>query len=137
MIEKAIKKILDVNAAFKSAFGDRFFPMVLPQDQAIFPALVYQKISGPEVSSHQGSSGLAHPRFQFRVWAKTAIEAFDGAGFVRSALFGYSGTVAVAGGSVDVNAILIEDGRDDYDENRKLFGRSIDVVVWHNDFVAA
>lgn len=130
-VEKAIVSILRANAPVAAAFAARIFPVVLPQDQAEYPAAVYQRIDGRPDYTHSGPSGLEAPRIQIRAWARDYKVAKDGARLISDALSGFVGDVTVGSEVFRISPILVEDSADIYDESMEIFGSTIDAIVWH------
>lgn len=128
-IEAAITKHLTENAGVASLAAGRVYPGHLPQKPTL-PAIVMHRISGPREHSHDGSSGLAHPRFQFDVWAGSHVKAKALAEAVRAAMDGFRGTMGGAGG-VEVSGCFLEDDDDGYDDALELFVWRMDFIVWH------
>lgn len=129
MIEKAIRKILVDSGAAES----RVYPVVKPQDATTFPLFVYERISTERPHSHgpARASGLGIARVQIRTWAKSYAEARKAAEEARLALDGFVGEVTLEDGEkIEVQAILADDDRDDYDEETRTFGNLFDVRVW-------
>ena len=124
MIEAALKSLLVTNAGVSS----RVYPVRLPQN-AIFPAVTYQRVGGNRISSLSGPSGLAHPRFQTDVWAETYAESKTIAASIRTALDGYSGTVDTLriGGS-----ILVSEW-ERYEPDAALYRVSMDFNIFHDE----
>lgn len=125
-IEEGLYDYLKNYAGISSLVSSRIYPMVMP-DEAVFPNLVYQKISGIRSASHDGHSGLAHPRFQISCWAETYPAAKMLARQVVLALHGYTGLM----GTVKCQAAFIDNETDDLDEGTKLFRVIVDVLIWH------
>lgn len=97
------------------------------------PYIVMTKISGPRKHSHDGSSQLAHPRFQFSCFAKTYGAAKGVTAALQAALQGYSGTMG-GGSGVAVGNVIYEDETDlDPGDNNELFGIAADYIIWHTD----
>jgi len=134
-IEDALVSILKNATPTKSIFADRIQPLVVPEGERTYPVVAYQKIDTPRAHSHQGSSSLASPRIQFRVWAPEYGSAVAGADAIRLALQGktFDPYVTSDGREISIQAILAADERDIYDDERRLFCRSIDFVVWHGE----
>lgn len=130
-IEEAIQAHLLATPNVAALVGVRVYPVKMPQ-RPTYPAVVYNRISGPREHSQDGSSGLAHPRFQLDCFAATYAGAKDLASKVRLALDGFRGSMGGVSG-VDVNAVFIEDDRDDYDDDIHVYWVSLDAVVWHNE----
>ena len=128
MIEEALYTYLTGYAALAALVGARVYPMQAPQD-AIYPLVVYQQVSGPREYSHSGPSNLAHPRFQFTAWAATFFESRQVAAQVRAALGGYAGTV----GTETLYAVFIDNEVPVYDDKTKQYGSVIDAMIWHKE----
>lgn len=128
-IEAVITKHLTENAGVAALIAGRVYPKQLPQGPT-YPAIVYHRISGPRVHSHDGASGLAYPRFQFDCFAKTHVQAKALCDAVRLAIDGFKGLMGGAGG-VDVQAVFCEDDTDDYDDELKVHVQQLDAVFWH------
>ena len=130
-IETAITRHLTENAGLAGVLGGRVYPKRMPQNPT-YPTIVYHRISGAREHSHDGSSGLAHPRFQLDLWAKTHIAAKDLAEKVRAALDGYKGVMGGVGG-VDVNGVFLEDDDDGYDDDLQVYWWRMDFTLWHSE----
>lgn len=126
--EHAIYSKLSTTLAITQLVGSRIYPNVIPQTST-YPAIRYQRISGPRVHSLTGPSGLASPRFQIDAVAQSYLEAGAVADAVRVALDGFRGVVA----GVSVEGVIHLDERDfDFDEGR-LQVVSDDYRVWHQE----
>lgn len=130
-IEQALVQHLLTNAAVAAKVGNRVHLKQLPQ-RSTLPAIVIHKVSGPREHSHDGSSGLARPRFQFDMYAATAEAANDLAEKVRLALDGFRGTMGGVSG-VRVDGVFLENERDDYDDSAEVQAVSQDYIVWHGE----
>ncbi len=132
VIEEALVAILAGNAGVKALAGSRIYPLVAPPDVTL-PAIAYQRISGPRVHSHSGSSGLASPRFQFTALASTYSGAKALVNAMRQALDCYVGIVL----GVQIHAIVLENEVDGYndsaDRQASTFTVWIDATVWHQE----
>lgn len=136
MIEDALYSLLSGTAALTALVGARIMPTELTQDAA-FPALVYQRISGVRDHGLSGATGLVESRFQLDAYAepsatssgyRTAVSVIDAA---RAGVSAYRGTVA---GTL-IHGIFIDsqrDGRvDGADGARRLFRCSLDITIHH------
>lgn len=128
MIEEALYTYLIAHAGLSALVGDRVYPLVAPQD-ATYPLVVYQRISGIRIHSHSGPSGLASPRFQFSAWGESFSDAKNVAEQVRLALDGYAGTM----GSLAVGACLIATELDQYEPDTGLYRTILDFFIWHEE----
>jgi hypothetical protein len=127
IIDEGLYDTLSEYAGLAALVSTRIYPLKAPQD-ATYPLVVYQQISGPRVHSHSGGSGLASPRFQFTSWATSLNSAKGVANQVRAALNGYNGTM---GSDVDVQACLLQNEMELYDPETERWGVVQDFVIWH------
>ncbi len=125
-IEDGIADYMENHAGISALVGNRIYPMVLP-DEATYPAIVYQKISGLMVASHSGNSGLGNPRFQISCWGETYPVAKALSRQVKLAFHGYKGAM----GDITCQAAFVDAELDDMDQQTKLFRVMIDVLLWH------
>ena len=132
VIEEALRTALLADGTVAGLVGQRVYPLVLPT-RAALPAVVYQRISGVRVASHDGPSELARPRFQFACIGSTYAGAKTVANAVRTALDGYSGTVS----EVQVFVALLENEVDFYtfesDEAAGTCTVLVDFLIWHRE----
>jgi len=127
-VEIALEDILTANSGVTALVAQRVYAMKMPQNPT-YPLITYFRVSGPRVESMQGASGLASPRFQIDIWAKTYAETKAIARAVQLALEGYRATV----GTVPVQGILFDSDRDLYESTPELYRVSMDFVIWHNE----
>lgn len=128
-INEALYGYLSGYAGLVALIATRAYSLVAPQN-VTKPYVRFQRIDTPREYSHQGYSGLAHPRFQFSVFAETPESAKAVVDQVRTALQGYVGTMGGSGG-VTVQAAMVVDERDNYEPDTKLYREDIDVILWH------
>ena len=136
-IEQALRQFIVDDPAISALIGTRFYSMTVPQ-KAQTPYGRYQRVSSPRVSSHDGPTGLAHPRFQIDWVTTSEAVSVDAYGKVveiaivaRRVLDGFRGMM----NTVRVHLIALEDERDLFDSDSKLTGRSQDYVIWHQEEV--
>ena len=127
-IEEALDTYLQSNTDLTELIGTRLYPKKLPQKPTL-PAVVYHRISGPREHSMDGSSGLAHPRFQFDMYGRTYAAAKDVSDKMRLALDAFKGTI----GGVDINGAFLEDDSDGYDDDLEIYWFQADYEIWHNE----
>ncbi len=132
MISEALVTRLEGFAGLAALVADRIYVSVLPQNPT-YPAITYQRISGPRVENLQSHSGLAHPRFQFSCFARTAAEAVAVREQVRLALEGFRGII----GSDNIQGIEIVDERGFFEKVLQIYRSDIDAVVWHLEAIAS
>jgi len=130
-IEQAILTELLGQSGLTDLIGERIYYVKAPQDVDT-PYIVFFKVSAPREHSHDGASGLAHPRFQLSIFATTYYEAKQIAEQVQTALQAYSGTMGGAGG-VEVGASFYENETDIWEEGQKLYHIAADYLIWHEE----
>lgn len=128
IIEEAIVAYLTTYSGLSALISTRLYPLRLPENPT-YPAVTYQRISGPRVQSHSGPSGLAFPRFQFDCYGTSYLGSKAVEKQVRAALEGYKGTM----GMVNVSSALSQDDRDFYDPNTRIWRVSIDFIIGHEE----
>jgi hypothetical protein len=128
-IRPALRTFLLADSALSAAVGGaRIYPGQLPQGQRL-ASIVYNEISDIGDHTMQGASGLARPRFQIDAWAKTADAASALALLVKERMDGASGVW----GSVKVQGAFFDTGRDVYDADAELYGKSRDYVIFFEE----
>ena len=121
-IEEALVSHIKANSI------SRIYPLVLPQ-KAIFPAVTYQKIAGTFEHSMGGDSGFAYPDYQFVCYAKTYTKVKETAKTLRLLLQNLSIVI----GEINIQAVLIENEIDDYEENTELYSVILEFRVFFQD----
>lgn len=71
--------------------GDRFYPVVLPQEP-VLPAVVYTVMPGIRDVSHKGDAGWIEFRLQFDCYALTPLVAATIADVLKDALYNWTGS---------------------------------------------
>lgn len=131
LIEQAIKTELTSTTALTALVGQRIYYVKAPQDVEA-PYIVFFKVTGPRVHSHDGASSLAHPRFQFSIFADTYYMAKQIAEQLQTALQGFNGTMGTGAG-VEVGAVFYEDETDFWEKESKLYHVACDYIFWHTE----
>lgn len=131
-IDESLVTILQASAAVTALAGERIYPLRALQT-AQQPLVIYQRISATREHSHDGPSGLARQRFQFRCVAGGYGQARQLADAVRGALDGYQGTV----GGVRIDGIVIQNELDTEDAALDAEATTtsvlMDFFVWHGE----
>jgi hypothetical protein len=122
LIDEALRARLVAVAGVSS----RVYPAKLPQAPTL-PAVTYQRVTGNRVHSTQGPSGLANPRYQVDVWARTYVEMLTVAKAVRQGLDGYQGEAGAWFSPLCVNDF------DFYEPGVDLHRRTLDFSIWHQE----
>ncbi len=128
IIEEALRTYVIGVTAVSALIGSRFYPLRIPENPT-YPAVTYQRISGPRIRSHTGPSNLAYPRFQLDCYGATYLSAKASATALRVALDGYKGLM----GTVAVGSVLLMDDRDDYDPATRIWRVSLDFIIGHQE----
>lgn len=89
-IETEIRARLASDGAVAGLIGGRIYPLKLPQ-QPTYPALTYNRVSGPRLHDLQGSARRAMPRITINSWAEDYDVALVLAQAVRLCLDGFIG----------------------------------------------
>lgn len=100
--------------------GDKVFPLVAPQRTAA-PYITYQRISGLDTSTMDGTESLDMARFQIKVFAKTYEDSVDIAEAVKTAMEGKGNKVM---------------HNDDYEPDPILYVQQLDYIL-SDDVVGA
>lgn len=136
-IETGLRAHLIADATLAALVVDRVYPMPAPQN-AGYPFVTWQRISGERVFSLGGPSGLAYPRFQIDVWSDSRenrpaggapyLESRAIADAIRRALDGFNGTLD----GIRVSAILLDE-RDLFENEGGITRVSMDFRIWHEE----
>jgi hypothetical protein len=144
LIEVALKTFLSQSVAVTALLGSssaiRIYPLVLPQ-VPVWPCATYQRISGVRDRATLGPTGTTYARIQFDVWA--ADTKADGGGYLaaknaadamRKHLDGFRGLMGSSTvGQIFVQAVEIENDRDDYEPDARLYRVGFDVTLWFGE----
>ncbi len=130
VIEEALMTYLLADTTITAYVGERIFYAHVDWQDVETPYLVVTKISGVREHSHDGSSHLAHPRFQIAIFSTSYSSCKSIAAVIQTALQGYSGTMS---SGVDVGAIFYENETDLYDSETSLFQVITDYIIWHTE----
>jgi len=131
VIEQALRIYILAQSAITAYIGDRLYFVRAPQN-AEKPYIVFFKVTGPRLHSHDGASGLANPRFQFSVFSDKYSVAKKICAALQAALDGYSGTMGGESG-VSVGAVFYINETDIYEPDSKVFHIANDYEVWHQE----
>lgn len=123
-IEQALRSKLLADATVLGLVSTRVYPLVLPQDPT-YPAITYKRVTGRDMTAHDGRLGLDRSRFQIDCLDDDFGGATTLARAVMVALNGYRGTVD----TVDIGAIVNESTQDLYDPILEIQKVSIDFWV--------
>jgi len=132
IIETALVTYLLAQSTVTALVGDRI-DLGIAKQTTIKPYVVISKISGVREHSHDGESGLAHPRLQISVFANSYGSAKQVTEAIRGVLDCYTGTMGGEGGVV-VQAVFLEDETDFYEgEATNIYQVATDYIIWHEE----
>lgn len=124
-IESDLYSGLTGHAGLSALISTRLYPDVAAQN-ATRPYAVYQRISTVKTQAISGVVVSELPRFQFSIYADTALSALNVAAQVQAAL------LAFAGSSVTIYERPLENERTVYEDESKLFRRDFDAQILHS-----
>jgi len=112
-LKRAIVAALAADAAAAALFGDRIFPVAIPQSAAIGPAtLTYQFDSSRHDQTLSGPAGMRYVTCGFRVYSARHGDLEVGREVLRGILDGVAGTLQ----GVRIIRVYFETESDGYDE---------------------
>lgn len=114
-LETEVRARLAADGAVAALVGTRITPILLPQAPT-YPALTYQRISGPRWQVLEGPGGGETARLQIDAWAASYLAAQGLAAAVRGSLNGFIGTLA----TLRV-AIRLDNERDDFEDAPEVY----------------
>lgn len=127
-IQSAVYERLTTHSGTAALVGARVYPQVLPQTPT-YPAITYQRVSGGNMQSLAGPTGLGHPRVQIDCWAKTQAAVLALAKQVRIAFDGWNGSA----GGVTVRACMFDQERDFYEPETSDYRVSMDFIFFYDE----
>lgn len=126
-LESELRARLIADGGVAALISARVYPLILPQAPT-YPALTYQRISGPRLHHLTGSSGRGVARIQTDSWAETYAAAQALAAAVRAALDGFDGLLST------LRAVVrLENERDLYEGTPEIYRVTQDWRVQHTD----
>jgi hypothetical protein len=131
LVDEALVSHLLSKTAITSIVSSRVYGMIAPQD-APYPHITINQISGERVRSMEGSSGLNRAVFNVHVWAKKPLEAKTLSDKVRLVVDGFKGLMGGVSG-VYIGACFVEDDIDLYDDQALCHHVVRKLVVWHRE----
>jgi len=128
LIEEGLMTYLLAQTGVTGYVGERIHFVHAPQNVTT-PYIIIIKISAVREHSHDGSSELAHPRFQLSVFAGTYSGVKTVTAALQTVLQAYSGTM----GSVSVDVVLYDNETDMYEQETGLYHTALDYIIWHEE----
>lgn len=122
-IAEYIFSTLSANVDVIAVFGDRIFPVIAPEGTAA-PYCVFQRVVTVPNEAHDGAQPrLDESLYQFTIVGETFTQVEDGENAIRATL---------EQGTPENGATLIQDSRETFDEEAKLFVRQLDATFFHS-----
>jgi hypothetical protein len=129
-VEEALYTKLNGASAVTSLLSDAtaIYPAPLTQEVSL-SCISFQRIDTPRQYAHNGYSNLATPRIQVDCWADEFEKAYALANAVRQAV-----QASTSGwGTATVYACFVVDERDSYEEDARVYRRSLDLQIHHQE----
>lgn len=129
-----LRAYLLADPAITAIISNRLYPIKMPQGVRA-AAVIYNRISEIESYHSRGPSALMTTRFQFDSVSQSVDEATLLADAVKERLGGFAGAIAYAppDGVLNVEGILFDNGREDYDDVIEFYRVSRDYLVWYKE----
>jgi hypothetical protein len=125
-----------INALVTTGSVSRIYPGIVPQG-ITQTSIVQNLITEASDMTMDGPSGLGEARVQLDCWALTQDAAVALANLVMDRLNGHRGTIAFGTGSpqeeILLKGVFHDQGRDDYDDVRKMFTRRRDYIIHYSE----
>lgn len=134
-VETDIRRRLVADGTVSGLVGTRIYALVLPQDPT-YPAVTYQRISGPRLQDLAGSAGRGMARIQIDSWSREYIQAQSIAAAIRGSLNGFIGDLGDGASPESFRDVVIRlaNERDLYeDEDAPLYRVTQDFTVDHSE----
>lgn len=129
-VEKAVIAVLASDGTVTGLVSGRLYLLGNVPQTPTLPFVRVRDISTVRPDhTHDGPSGLARPRIEFRCIAGTYSGAKDLANAVREALVGFKGTSE----GVEIGSVVSANERDDYEPDTKRHLRDLDLFVTHSE----
>ena len=120
MIGNAVKALLESNATITTLFGDKIFPVVIPQE--ITGAALIFGCTGIEVEHSKEESHLNAVKVEIRIHSKDYVLVQNAARGVRATLNKVKGTFS----SIEISDIEFMDYTDGWDGEHERFVGALD-----------
>ncbi len=125
LAEEGLAYFITHDAAIAALIGDRYEPLVVPQDM-LRPAVAYQRATTGTEYSHDGPSKPDYPTIQLTVEGRNYAEAKQVAKLIRGKLDGFKGMM----GMLSVQACYAGNDVDGYSPIQQVPVVRFDVEIW-------
>lgn len=125
LAEEGLAYFMTHDPVISALIGDRFEPLVVPQEKAR-PAIAHQRITTPPERSHSGRSKPDHPTIQLTIEGSTYAEAKRLAKTITDRLDGFKGMM----GSLEVQDCLVNNIQDGYGQIKQVPVVRMDIELW-------
>lgn len=130
-IDEAVPEYLKLQPALIAQVANRLWPVILPEQGAVFPALVFTIFPPRPEYSQEGDSNLDTARVQFDCYGRTLGEAARLERIVRTALSGRRFTA----GTVEVQSAFLDgNGLTEFDDVYQAWRRTVDYQLTYKVF---
>lgn len=124
-IESDLYSGLTGHAGLSALISTRLYPDLAAQNTTR-PYVVYSTVSAVKFQAISGTVVAERPRFQFSIYADTALSALNAGAQLQAAL------LAMSGSSVTIYERPLESERTVYEDDSKLFRRDFDAQILHS-----
>lgn len=133
-IEEGIVCYLQTCSLLVTIVTDRIYPSLLPQKPTL-PAIVFQRIATQYSHSMGGDSGFVSAVYQFDCYAKSYSEVKKTSREMRIALQNFTGKMGESPEQpgIMVQAVLVDNEMDDYEEQTKLYRITMDFTFQYEE----
>ncbi len=132
-LEEGLYAYLSGVSALTALVGKRIYPVVLPPN-VVYPAVTYQRISGPRIHTMGNDPGLAYPRIQVSCWYRDISDPQKGYGQVKAVAeqvrLALQNQKSTTWGSVTIQAVLFDGDNDLYDPDTQVHQVALDFIIW-------
>ena len=125
LAEEGLAYFMTHDSAIIALIGDRYEPLVVPQDK-LRPAVAYRRITTPAEYSHDGPSKPDYPTIQLTIEGRNYPEAKAVAQLIKNKLDGFRGTM----GTLPVQACYINNLIDGYSSIQQTPVVRMDIEIW-------
>ena len=130
MLESGIQQLVAANAGVQALIGQRFYPVLLPDD-VTYPCASYQVISTSPQYYVDSSKAIGQVRIQVDTWSGGTSNATYAAAktvqaAIRSVLEGFKGLLP---DGTFVKSILVDNALDLYEQDARCYRTSTDYLI--------
>lgn len=128
MLLSNLIKILKTDASISALLGERIYPGRLPQDIHL-PAICVTQLGDDHGYTQQGPEHFVRALVQIDCYGEQYAQAILAAEYTQASIDGYKGNWETS----RIGGVFLQDVRDDYEVDIKVYRVSHDYVVWHEE----